>query len=255
GRIGLLVAPLRGVASGGIEQHRRVGEPPVAVARDAHAGERLLAAARIAKREAQPRIEQRSRLARPRRADEHVPRQLRHGAPLALGAAEARLAQHDERFLEALAKQLDLARGALRRVGAERAADQAVEQALVLACRLARAPELPGEPGGAHHHDRDNAGRRALEGAPASQAHHVARKPQRDREREPRARADREPSRQQALHDPLLSTIATRRFLARLAGVSLAATGSESASPSARSRAGFLSSAAISATTERARSV
>ena len=53
----------------------------------------------------------------------------------------------------------------------------------------------------------------------------------------------------------LLSRIATRRLRARFAAPSFGATGSESATPSARSRAGSRSRACISATTERARSV
>ncbi len=79
---------LRGVAAGGVDQHRLVGEPPVAVARAAdaaHAG----AAHLLGQREVQAGVDQRRGLARAGRADEDVPGQLDRGmaAPLPLAAA------------------------------------------------------------------------------------------------------------------------------------------------------------------------
>src|SRR4029079_6670316 len=63
------------VAAGGVEEHRFVAEPPVAVARAADAAQRPLADA-LLQRKAQAGIEQRRRLAGARRADDHVPRQV-----------------------------------------------------------------------------------------------------------------------------------------------------------------------------------
>ncbi len=165
--VGLAVAFLSGVAARGVEQHGLVGEPPIAVARAADALQRALGA-RIAERKAQPGVEQRGGLARAGGADEHVPGQLGDRAALAAGAAEARLAQHGERVLEALAQHRDLVLGALGRVFARRAAGEALEQPLVFPQRLARAPQLPAEPGRGYRSDQREALHRAVERPPAA---------------------------------------------------------------------------------------
>ena len=110
--VGFGVAVLRGVAAGGVEQHGVVGEPPVAVARAADAADRLLAEL-LGERKAQARVDQRRRLARARRADEHVPRQLVQVCgevsqrtcrlPTLAGPSRAARAQRLHRLLEALA--------------------------------------------------------------------------------------------------------------------------------------------------------
>ena len=117
--IGLAVAVLRRVAAGGVEQHRLVGEPPVAVARAADALHRRLA--RFAERKAQPGVDQRGGLARARRADEHVPGQLVEVRPLAAGALKRALRSTVDRFLEALgARAISCAERADDRLGRRR---------------------------------------------------------------------------------------------------------------------------------------
>ena len=69
------VGVLRRVAAGGVEKHRFVGEPPVAVARAADAAQRAFPDA-LLERKLQSGIDERRRLARPGRADDHVPRQV-----------------------------------------------------------------------------------------------------------------------------------------------------------------------------------
>jgi len=64
---------LGGPAAGRVEQHRLVGQPPVAVARPADAAD--AAAGRRHVRELKPRVPQRGRLAAAGRPDDHVPRQ------------------------------------------------------------------------------------------------------------------------------------------------------------------------------------
>ena len=66
---------LRGVAAGGVDQHRVVGEPPVAQPRAADARDRVLPHL-LGQREMQPGVQQRSRLAGAGRADDDVPRLL-----------------------------------------------------------------------------------------------------------------------------------------------------------------------------------
>ena len=72
--VGLGVRVLRRVAAGGIDQHRLVGEPPVAVARAAGAGDRR-AAIGSEQRELEARLEERRGLAGAGRADDDVPGQ------------------------------------------------------------------------------------------------------------------------------------------------------------------------------------
>ena len=66
---------LRGVAARRVEQDRLVREPPVAVARAADAAQRLLAEL-LRQRKVQAGVHQHRGLARARRADDDVPRQL-----------------------------------------------------------------------------------------------------------------------------------------------------------------------------------
>src|SRR5207237_10855321 len=87
------------VAPGRVEEHRLVGEPPVAVAGAADTADRL-ATEPIREREAQARIDQRGRLAGPGRADEDVPRQGGEG----LLRAERMHHEPDRRALDPEAK-------------------------------------------------------------------------------------------------------------------------------------------------------
>ncbi|MNG95652.1 hypothetical protein D3C79_546940 [compost metagenome] len=99
--VDLGVAVLGGVAAGSVEQHRLVGEPPVAVARAADTADGALAQLR-GQREVQARIDQRGGLARTGRADDHVPRQLVEVAPFV--TAQAGLLQQGQCFVHALAQ-------------------------------------------------------------------------------------------------------------------------------------------------------
>ena len=69
------VAVLGGVAPGSVEQHRFIGEPPIAMPRAADTADGT-AAHGLAQGKLQPGMGQRRGLAAARRADEHVPRQL-----------------------------------------------------------------------------------------------------------------------------------------------------------------------------------
>src|SRR5207244_11961771 len=91
----------------------------------------------------------------------------------------------------------------------------------------------------------------AFQRAVARKHQRVAREPHRGQKREP-GRSRHYPAQ---VHEPLLRMMATRRFLARFEALSFGTSGSESAKPSARSRAGSFMSAAIRPTTDRARSV
>ena len=88
--VGLGVRILGRVAPGGVDQHRLVGEPPVAIARAPDALDRL---ARVVsgERKLQAGIDQRRRLARAGRADDEIPGQIVEGARARLaGALERR---------------------------------------------------------------------------------------------------------------------------------------------------------------------
>ena len=80
---------LRRVASGGVDQHGLVGEPPVAGACSANAGHRL-GVTRTGKRKIQARIDQRRRLACAGRADDDVPGDLIEEVALAARPLERR---------------------------------------------------------------------------------------------------------------------------------------------------------------------
>src|SRR5256885_15287913 len=88
---------------------RSVGDPPVAVARAAYAGDGALAELGR-QREVQPRVDQGRGLARARRADDQVPGQLVDVALVpaaeqaAFGLAEAGLAQRVQGFLEEIGR-------------------------------------------------------------------------------------------------------------------------------------------------------
>ncbi len=75
GAVHLGIAVLGGIAPGGVQQHRLVGEPPVAVAGAADAVDGVLAEL-LGQREAQPGVDQRGGLAAPGRADDQVPGEL-----------------------------------------------------------------------------------------------------------------------------------------------------------------------------------
>ena len=91
GAIHGLVAGLGGVAAGGVEQHRFIGEPPIAVAGAAHAANGTLAQL-VGERKTQTGVDEGGGLAGAGCADEQVPGELVEVAVASLGLVfEARL--------------------------------------------------------------------------------------------------------------------------------------------------------------------
>src|SRR5690606_20156282 len=103
GAVRARVAVLRRVAARRVDQHRFVGEPPVAMPRAADAADRARPEL-LAERKAQTGVHERGRLPGAGRADDYVPREVveREAAVAAAG-----LLQHAQRFLEALADRRD----------------------------------------------------------------------------------------------------------------------------------------------------
>ena len=176
--VGRRIGVLRRIAAGGIEEDRLVGEPPVAVARAADAAQRPLADA-LLDRELQPGIDQRGGLARTRRADDDVPRQIVE-AVAGRGAAPS-----GRRPLRRTA------RGAseLRRVSASfpacGCATTAGQQLVALAERPQPVHQLPHEPG-------PNARRRGQSGARSSISSGAIRAEAEIRPRNPDEQEDQE---------------------------------------------------------------
>ncbi len=113
--VALLLALLGSIAAGGIQQHRFVGEPPVAVARAADAAQRRFAEL-VRQRELQPGVDQRGGFTGTRGANDHVPLQLvevlmaealrPERRALAAGALEVRFFQHVGGFGETARQHL-----------------------------------------------------------------------------------------------------------------------------------------------------
>ncbi len=137
------VAVLRGVAAGRVDQHRLVGEPPVAVAGATHAAHRARAE-RVGERKAQAAIGQRRGLARAGRADEQVPGKLIQIAPRT--AAQLGALQRMQRLAQPSAQQRHLlGRGSLGRIGLF--GGDAVHQRLVPLAGMPHVHEVPRQPG------------------------------------------------------------------------------------------------------------
>ena len=99
--VGLGVAVMRGVASGGVDQHRLLGEPPVAVAGAAAARHR---AAGLGQRKLDARIQKRRCLARAGRADDDIPWQF-----VEIGRGSGGATQNRQGLLQLLAQHLAVA--------------------------------------------------------------------------------------------------------------------------------------------------
>ena len=135
------VALLRGVAAGGVHQHRILGEPPIAVAGTAHALHRALGPlGRIAQQELQAGVHQRGGFARARRADEDVPGQLIQMLATAQPRARAAGLEPLHRVVEALRQHLGFF------VTGRRSAAQAGQQGGVGLAALPRHPGQAGDP-------------------------------------------------------------------------------------------------------------
>ena len=222
-----------------IDQHGFVGEPPVAIARAAHALDGA-AAVRVRQRELQPGVHQRRRLAGAGSADKQVPRQAIQPAGL------ARTAQRSQRLLETLRQQdrLDavfvalamfrLRRGSLR-IGYDRP-----RQATLGQPQRQHLPAEPRRPRQQQDGDDDPArpaGRERL-GTIERQQRRLEPDDQRQQQYAKQREAGRpdQPA-QQAFHrapaaEGVSTMMTTRRLRARLAGESLRTSGSVSPRPS-----------------------
>jgi hypothetical protein len=140
------VGILRRVAPGGVDQHRILGEPPVAEPRAADPGDRSLPHFR-GQRKAQPGIQERRRLAGAGRADDRIP-----GLFVEIVAGAARLAQQVERGAELLLQRRRLlGRGGDRRIGGGR--DDASGQGRVAAAPAEVEQQVDAGPQGQHRKD------------------------------------------------------------------------------------------------------
>src|SRR5262249_18871167 len=161
-RIGLLLALLSGVTAGGIEQHRFVRKPPIAVAGSADAlyGVSLLA---VAERKMQPGVDQGGGFSGTRPADKRIPWQLIEKLLLPPAVLEPRLFQYLRRFFEALPERCHLLhRLGRRRVGL-RAGRHALQQLLVCLPRCPPPSQFDAEPDRRDEHDQRYADDRAVE--------------------------------------------------------------------------------------------
>ncbi len=148
-RIRAAVGILGGVTPGSVEEHRLVGEPPVAVAGAADAADRFLAEL-VRQREVEAGVLQQGALARTRRADHHVPRQR-----IQVGAAAAVLAQGVDRLLEAPLQLRPFVGGAI--VGAARCRRTLLAEVAGHLTRLAPHAHLPHlQPYRPDHHDHQD---------------------------------------------------------------------------------------------------
>ena len=193
--VAVRVRVLGRVAACGIEQHGLVAEPPVAVARAAHARD-LVPSQLPGQRKAQAGVDQRGRLAGSRRTDEHIPGQLvevaflaqrqQPGQPLVL-LTEPALVQQLERLPEALAQQLDLGGFGLGLA----LAGQAAQQAGVVRAG-AQAPVGQDQHGsGQQQRDRDPARAVRFEWHMPSEREQRSGEPDQQRQREQSERRDR----------------------------------------------------------------
>ena len=108
GLVGVRIAVLARVASGGVDQHRLVGEPPITAPGSPDAAN-AAASKFVGQREIQAGIRQRRGLPAAGRADQDVPRKLIQPAP-ASRLAEAALLQGVQRFAQTTGDRLDLLR-------------------------------------------------------------------------------------------------------------------------------------------------
>ena len=193
--VGGLVAVVRRVAAGGIDQHRLIGEPPVAVARAADAAHRGFAQP-VGERKLEPRIHQRRRLAGAGRADDRVPRQFiqiafaqarREARPrrcdAGLALIETRRPERFERLRKPFAEQFQLCVGRPRCAVGRRLDEQLIDDLGVGGARPPSLPEL------AQHHQRDDdadadpAGRDRFERTPVGDCEQRADDPDHERQR------------------------------------------------------------------------
>ena len=225
--VGLRMGILRRVAPGRVDQHRLVGEPPVAIARAADTCHRLRLA-RPGKRKVQAGIDQCGGLAGARRADDDVPGDLVEEVALA-----ARLPERRDRLVHAGFQHLCVAAVVL---GAGHGGFQRL-------LRLAPSPEP--DPVDDHRRSDDNADDHCaqpdrVQRPGAGEADQRAGEPDRGGKAGQRERA--EDAQQPAGHSVSSRGIitSTRRFLARPSGVALSAIGSSSPLPSTFVRDGSL---------------
>ena len=239
--VDVAVALLRRVAAGGVDQHRVVGEPPVAVARAADAAHRAWPSL-SASGKCSPELTQRRGLARAGRADEHVPGQLVQ----VLATAEPRAPRARASAARCTASSKRCASTCASSALAEGACAQALQQRGVGAPALAGLPRQARDP--RQRRSAPTPGR-AIHTGSSGRESPIAISGPTNQTRAESASRPRVPSsgglsshwkkRFMVLGAATSSVISTRRFCARFAGVSLSATGSVSARPSARHALGL----------------
>ena len=237
GLVHLGVAVLGGIAAGGVQQHRFVGEPPVAVARAADPADRPGAHLR-GEREVQAGIHQRGGLARTGRADDHVPGQLVQVAPLA--AAQLGPLEQGQGLVHALLERRQLFGGG--DAGGVRRADlgETLHDLRRVAPGLHDAQHAEADPDQEQQNDQHPAAGRRGQRFVVAQAQQRAEEPD-DQAQGEQAEHRHHPAREEveeAFHcAPSANTvISTRRLRARPSALALVATGSVSLRPSAVKR-------------------
>ena len=144
------VGILCGVAAGGIDQHRGLGEPPVAHARAADAGDSALAHLG-GERKRQPGVQQRGGLAGAGRADDRVPRLL-----IQIAARAGRLLQQRQRRGQLVAHRRHFL-GGCGGGGIGRGGGHAGDQRGLVLPAAAIEPDIHSGPDQQHHRDDDGA--------------------------------------------------------------------------------------------------
>ena len=168
--VGLGVGILRRVAAGGVDQHRFLGEQPVAIARAADALD-LGGLGALGEREVQAGIDQRRRLTRARRADHDVPGQIVEIVALAAG----RLLQGRQRILHRIRQLPAVVAG----LGARHAGGQFL---FLLGARVEGVAEVS-ERTERDERDREPAHQFRVEGAPVADRHQRQREENQQRDR------------------------------------------------------------------------
>jgi len=227
GAVHRLLGVLGGVAPGGVHQHGVVAEPPVAVAGAADALHGLAAHPGL-QGELQPRVDQGGGLAGPRRADDHVPRQLVE-VLAARAVLEASLAEDLERRLEALPQHGHLLLGGLLGPGLVGGLFlQARHQLLVHPGGLHLAPPGHAQPHGGQEQDQDQAVRPRAQGEEGAESQVGPQQPDEEHQGDQPQQRD----------DPLLLLQGRRQVGQAQLGHLHAVTPTPAAAPSARPRGG-----------------
>src|SRR5665213_189006 len=246
--VGLGVGVLRGIAAGGVDQHRLLGEPPVAIARSADPRNRRRRRA-PRQRKLQSGIDQRRGLAGPGRTDNDVPGQIVEISRL----AAARRLQGRQRVLHTLLENRLVVDGLLL------AAD-AFGNLLGGVSAVKEIEPAKTRSAGYHKQNDDVADNGVIERVPVAKGDE---RPRQINNGDHRAEPETEQNRARNLLPKHLAgacyslrsmKISTRRFLARPSGVVLGAIGSSGPLPAISTRDGSARPVLSTAATALARS-